>query len=67
MRKAITKEMDQLDSQYQSEVQALRYENDVICGAGEHLYTVRNVSLLKKKIKQNEKIPENKNFKEKVE
>ena len=51
---------------YQSEIKTLQEENNVVCGVGERLYTFKNVSLLKKKIKNNEKIPETKTFVSKV-
>jgi len=39
----------------------------VVCGVGQKLYTMKNISLLKKKIQSNEKIPENKIFIDKIE
>jgi hypothetical protein len=53
MRKNVSQEMNELDRLYQSEVQALREENDLICGVGSKLYTMKNVSILKKKIRDN--------------
>ena len=67
MRKRVAQEMDELDNKYQSEVEALREENNVVCGVGKKLYTMKNISLLKKKIKNGEKIPENKVFANKIE
>jgi hypothetical protein len=37
-----------------------------VCGEGDRLYTIQNVSLLKKKIKNGEKIPDNKGFTSKI-
>jgi hypothetical protein len=51
---------------YQSEVDALHQENNVVCGVGERIYTHQNISLLKKKIKSNEKIPDEKVFTSKI-
>jgi hypothetical protein len=44
----------------------LHQENNLVCGVGEKLYTVKNVSLLKNKIKKGEKIPDSKNFTTKI-
>lgn len=44
----------------------MHQENNLVCGVGEKLYTVKNVSLLKNKIKKGEKIPDTKNFTTKI-
>lgn len=66
MKKTVGQEMSNLDSLYQSEIEALREENNLICGVGSKLYSMKNISLLKKKIKRNEKIPEMRVFNSKI-
>ena len=50
-------ELNELEKMYQSEIEALHQENNVVCGVGEKVYTHQNISLIKKKIKNQEKIP----------
>jgi hypothetical protein len=47
-------------------VEALQQENNVICGVGEKIYTHQNVSLIKRKIKNGEKISDSRQFTEKI-
>lgn len=66
MRKLIGHELNELEKLYQGEIDALHQENNLVCGEGERLYTIQNVSLLKKKIKNGEKIPDSKGFTSKI-
>ena len=50
-------ELNELEKLYQGEIEALHQENNVVCGVGEKVYTHQNISLIKKKIKNQEKIP----------
>ncbi len=47
----IGKELNELSEVYRGEVEALHEENNLVCGVGEKLYTLKNISLLKRKIK----------------
>lgn len=66
MRKMVGHQLNELEKMYQSEVDALHQENNVVCGVGEKVYTHQNISLIKRKIKNNEKIPEQKVFNAKI-
>jgi len=66
MRKLVGQELNDLEKLYQGEIEALHQENNLVCGIGEKLYTVKNVSLLKTKIKNGEKIPDSKTFTSKI-
>lgn len=66
MRKMIGHELNELEKLYQSEVEALQQENNVVCGVGENIYTHQNISLIKRKIKNQEKIADTKVFNAKV-
>jgi hypothetical protein len=57
MRKLMGHELNELEKLYQGEIEALHQENNVVCGVGEKVYTHQNISLIKKKIKNQEKIP----------
>ena len=57
MRKLIGHELNELEKLYQGEIEALHQENNVVCGVGEKVYTHQKISLIKKKIKNKEKIP----------
>ena len=47
-------------------MEALQQENNVICGVGEKIYTHQNISLIKKKIKNGERVPDSRQFSEKI-
>jgi transposase len=66
MRKLVGQELNDLEKLYQGEIEALHQENNLVCGIGEKLYTVKNVSLLKTKIKNGEQIPDSKTFTSKI-